>query len=163
MSAPLNNKKQQAIEEEFGQSAADVIRGFTDDGYGSELIASFIGVSRKTVKRWAAEYGIVLNKRTRADLQDQRPPTQQCLKAAAEANSMYVEFRGERVRVADFDKPLGLKPGAVLVRITKKGWPVEKALTTPKRQPFYSKTKLTKPSADHWWRKGKNHEQSSAA
>ena len=156
-------QEQQAIEEEFGQSAADVIRGFTDDGYGSELIASFIGVSRKTVKRWAAEYGIVLNKRTRADLQDQRPPTQQCLKAATEANSMYVEFNGEMVRVADFDKPLGLKPGAVLVRITKKGWPVEKALTTPKRQPFYSKTKVTKSSADHWWRKsfdkGKNHEQ----
>lgn len=45
--------------------------------------------------------------------------------------SAYVEINGERRRVRDIEISLGLSSGAIWHRI-KKGWPIEKAYTTPR-------------------------------
>ena len=49
-------------------------------------------------------------------------------------NTIYVEFRGERVPPSQLSEEYGADPDLVYARVVRQGWNVEKALTTPKRR-----------------------------
>jgi hypothetical protein len=45
----------------------------------------------------------------------------------------FLEFRGERLTISQWARKIGIKPSALSSRL-KRGWGVEKALTTPLKQ-----------------------------
>lgn len=53
-------------------------------------------------------------------------------------NNKPITFRGETLLISEFAERLGMKPRAVWARI-KRGWPLERALTEPPREPRYPK------------------------
>lgn len=94
------------INDEYdGQTPSEVIAGYTNDGYGPEVIAGFIGCCRKKVVLIAKEHGIALNKRTAKHLQPHHEPTAAARAAAAAACRKY-----------DFD----VEAAAKKIGITKK-------------------------------------------
>lgn len=49
-------------------------------------------------------------------------------------NTIYVEFHGERVPLAQLSEEYKVDPDLVYARVVGRGWDVEKALTTPNRR-----------------------------
>lgn len=136
------------IKKEYGQTPAEIIKGYTDDGYGPDVIASFLDCCRKTVVRWARDAGIILNKRTRADLQPHHAPHAHAIAAAAEVNSKYFEFNGERLTASSAARKLGIDKSTMARRL--KTMPLDRALTLSK-QPAGRKTRKAAP-LNHPWR-----------
>jgi hypothetical protein len=46
----------------------------------------------------------------------------------------WVEFRGEKLSVAQWERKLGMPPNTLSKRLNTYGWPIERALTTPVRK-----------------------------
>jgi len=49
-------------------------------------------------------------------------------------SSHFVEFKGVKLSLSQWERRLGLKPFTLTQRLTKLGWTIERALTTPIRQ-----------------------------
>ena len=131
-----------------GRDPVQVIRELAQDGYGAAVIGDIVGVSRPTVKAWAAMFGIELPKRTAREKQRCRPPSAYAIKRAAEHNSRWVEWSGGRERLLDAAARLGITSDALSQRI--KRWGVELAMTEPKRRPFHG-VHGRKLSDNHPW------------
>lgn len=132
-----------------GSDPVAVIRELARDGYGSEIIARIVGISRPTVKAWAATFGIDLPKRTATDKICHSGRSQAAIDAARERNSRWIEWSGGKERMVDAAKRLGVTPECIADRI--KRWGVEAAMTEPRRPAFYG-VKARKPSASHPWK-----------
>lgn len=55
-------------------------------------------------------------------------------------NNHYITFGGERLTLAQWSRRTGLEPTVICLRLTRLGWSVKKALTTPVRKSSRSKT-----------------------
>jgi len=132
-----------------GRDPVAVIRELAKDGYGPEIIARIVGISRPTVKIWAAKFGIDLPKRTASDKIMHSGRSRAAIEAARERNTLWIEWSGGRERLSDAAKRLGVTTDCIRDRI--KRWGVETAMTEPRRPAFYGVT-ARKPADSHPWR-----------
>jgi hypothetical protein len=136
-----------------GQSPAEVIQGYTDDGYGPHVIAGLLGCCRKKVQILAEEAGITLNQRTAKHLQPHHQPTPEAIAAAAKANKKW-----------DFDvdaaaKKIGISTKWMYRRLNK--MPIEMALTLKRRD--YSKVPKKLITTSHPWRASYERSQANTS
>lgn len=127
------------------------IRSLARDGYGSELIADILGMTRRTVIRYASLHGIALPARSRPELINHHGLTEEARQRGLELKRRYIEWSGGREFLAQAAKRLGLHPTALAERLDL-GWDVEKAMTTPK-QAVVKKVTPRKVADNHPWRR----------
>lgn len=125
------------------------------DGYGSESIAAILGITRKTVIRRAKLAGIVLPARSKNELINHAGFAPGVTEKAADKKRLTITWSGGTETLAEAGKRLGVHPDTIYWRIRR--WGVERAMTTPRLQPFHSmKEKKPRKVADtHPWRKKK--------
>lgn len=135
------SKVQAVLDDNEAESIPSLLEDYLKQGYGPTQIANFIGVDRRTVRCWAEHFGVALPKRCAKHAFPKQPMPEGCLARSVEVCSAYVEYQGQRLRVADEAKRLGITSQALRMRLRKvagsgSGWSVARALTErrdPKR------------------------------
>ena len=144
-------KLQAVLDDNEATSIPELLQYYINLGHGPTQIANFIGVDRRTLRCWAKHFGVVLPKRCAKHAFPKQPLPRACLAKSVEVCSHYVEYNGQRLRVADEAKRLGITSQALRMRLRKAseegsgrsgrpdrssrpGWSVARALTE-KRDP----------------------------
>lgn len=138
------SKVQAVLDDNEASSIPELLQYYIDLGHGPAQIANFIGVDRRTLRCWAEHFGVTLPKRCAKHAFPKQPLPRACLARSIEVCSSYVEYQGQRLRVADEAKRLGITSQALRMRLRKVseggsgrfGWSVARALTErrdPKR------------------------------
>ena len=129
------SKVQAVLDDNEAESIPELLEDYLKQGYGPTQIANFIGVDRRTLRCWAEHFGVILPKRCAKHAFPKQPVPRACLARSVEVCSHYVEFEGQRLRVADEAKRLGITSQALRMRLREgSGWSLARALTE-KRDP----------------------------
>ena len=129
------SKVQAVLDDNEAESIPELLEDYLKQGYGPTQIANFIGVDRRTLRCWAEHFGVILPKRCAKHAFPKQPVPRACLARRVEVCSHYVEFEGQRLRVADEAKRLGITSQALRMRLREgSGWSLARALTE-KRDP----------------------------
>ncbi len=126
------SKVQAVLDDNEAASIPELLQYYINLGHGPTQIANFIGVDRRTLRCWAKHFGVVLPKRCAKHAFPKSPMPEGCLARSVEVCSDYVLFEGQRLRVADEAKRLGITSQALRYRV--RNWGLDRALTE-KRDP----------------------------
>lgn len=122
------SKVQAVLDDNEATSIPELLEDYLKQGHGPTQIANFIGVDRRSLHRWAKHFGVALPERCAKHAFPKQPMPDGCLAKSVEVCSAYVEYNGQRLRVADEAKRLGITSQALRYRL--KHWPsLEEALT----------------------------------
>lgn len=128
------SKVQAVLDDNEAASIPELLQYYINLGHGPTQIANFIGVDRRTLRCWAKHFGVVLPERCAKHAFPKSPMPEGCLARSVEVCSDYVLFDGQRLRVADEARRLGITAQALRYRI--RNWGLDRALTEerdPKR------------------------------
>ena len=126
------SKVQVVLDDNEATSIPELLEDYLKQGHGPTQIANFIGVDRRTLRCWAEHFGVVLPKRCAKHAFPKSPMPEGCLARSVEVCSDYVLFEGQRLRVADEARRLGITSQALRYRV--RNWGLDRALTE-KRDP----------------------------
>lgn len=131
------SKVQAVLDDNEATSIPELLQYYINLGHGPSQIANFIGVDRRTLRCWADHFGVVLPERCAKHAFPKQPISDACIAGSVETHSHYVEYNGQRLRVADEAKRLGITSRALRMRLREgSGRSVARALTErrdPKR------------------------------
>lgn len=129
------SKVQAVLDDNDAFTFQELVQDYVDQGHGPTQIANFIGIDRRTLHKWAKQLGMPpLPSRCAKHAFPKSPMPERCLARSVEVCSDYVLFEGQRLRVADEARRLGITSQALRYRV--RHWGLDRALTEerdPKR------------------------------
>ena len=126
-------KLQAVLDDNDAFTFQELVQDYVDQGHGPTQIANFIGLDRRTLHKWVKQLGMPpLPSRCAKHAFPKSPMPEGCLARSVEVCSDYVLFEGQRLRVADEARRLGITAQALRYRV--RNWGLDRALTE-KRDP----------------------------